>query len=92
MHEAIYCFDTASVKFAIYPEGPDGPRIIAQVGEDPLRDYFGATGGAESLVDAFVAHASRIEGKALQRYRTTSHKPVVLSSEDFGFENQIEFS
>jgi hypothetical protein len=36
MSEAIYCFDTAAVKFAIYPEGGTGPRIIAEIGEDPL--------------------------------------------------------
>ncbi|MEJ8851360.1 hypothetical protein [Variovorax rhizosphaerae] len=89
MSDAIYCFDTAAVKFAIYPEGGDGPRIIAEIGEDPLRHHFGATGGGDSLVDAFVSHAPTIESTALKRYRAEPHKPVFLSSEDFELAEQI---
>jgi hypothetical protein len=92
MHEAIYCFDTAVVKFAIYPDGTSGPRVIAQIGEDPLRYFFGATGGAESLVEAFECHASRIEGQALKRYRAAPRKPVLLSSDDFELVEQIDIA
>jgi hypothetical protein len=92
MTEAIYCFDTAAVKFAIYPEGGDGPRIIAAIGEDPLRHHFGATGGGDSLVDAFVNHAPEIQSRAVKRYRAEPRKPVLLSSEDFEFAEQIRLS
>ena len=43
--DAIYCFDRASVLFAIYPEGRAGPRVVAQISEDALRDIFDAHGG-----------------------------------------------
>ncbi|MET0542943.1 MAG: hypothetical protein ABWZ88_14470 [Variovorax sp.] len=92
MSEAIYCFDTAAVKFAIYPEGGNGPRIIAEIGEDPLRHHFGATGGGDSLVDAFVSHATEIKSRALKRYRAEPRKPVLLSSEDFELAEQIRLS
>ncbi|MEJ8858150.1 hypothetical protein WKW79_26520 [Variovorax robiniae] len=92
MSEAIYCFDTAAVKFAIYPEGGNGPRIIAEIGEDPLRHHFGATGGGDSLVEAFVSHAPEIRTRALKRYRAEPRKPVLLSSDDFALEEQIRVS
>jgi hypothetical protein len=92
MSDAIYCFDTAGVRFAIYPHGREGLRVIAEIGEDPLRHHFGAKGGAESLVEAFIAHASRIEGRALKRYRSEPRVAVLLTSEDFDLADQIEFS
>jgi len=33
--EAIFCFDTATVRFAIYPDGFEGPRIVAQIAKAP---------------------------------------------------------
>ena len=39
MVEAIYCYDTASVRFAVYDEGR---RIVADIGEYALRDVFRA--------------------------------------------------
>jgi len=36
MSEAIYCFDTATVRFAIYPEGPVGERVIAENIDDSI--------------------------------------------------------
>ena len=83
MSEAIFCFDTATVRFAIYPQGRQGPRIIAAIGEDPLRDLFGATGGGDTLLSAYEAHAARINARALERYGANPCKPVVLETVDF---------
>lgn len=83
MTEAIYCFDTATVRFAIYPEGPGGDRIVAEIAEDPLRDLFGASGGGDTLVAAYKAHAATIDARALDRYREASHRPVLLETRDF---------
>jgi hypothetical protein len=83
MSEAIYCFDTATVRFAIYPKGPAGGRIVAEIGEDPLRDLFGATGGGDSLVQAYERHAAVINARALERYREAPCKPVLLETLDF---------
>ncbi|MBU1357969.1 MAG: hypothetical protein KKC79_05955 [Gammaproteobacteria bacterium] len=81
--EAIYCFDTATVRFALYPSGPTGPRIIGQITEDALRDLFGARGGGDSLVAACRSNFDAIEAKALERYRAAPSSMVTLTTKDF---------
>jgi len=81
--EAIHCFDKGTVRFAIYPEGMDGPRILAEISEDALRDLFGARGAGESLVQACELHFGAIEPRALQCYHDHPRQPVMLQSEDF---------
>jgi len=81
--DAIYCFDRASVLFAIYPNGPEGPRVVAEISEDALRDIFGARGGGSSLVEACRNHFDLIEEAALQRCRHAPGKPVTLKTRDF---------
>lgn len=81
--EAIFCFDTATVRFAIYPDGFEGPRIVAQIAEPALRDHFGAREGAESLIQAYELHAREIDTKALKRYRALQGSSVVLAPADF---------
>ena len=91
MSEAIFCFDTASVRFAIYPpEGFGGPRVIAEIGEDPLRDHFGATGGGDSLLEAYQLHSAEICAKAMARHLAAPHKPVFLTSADFDWVDQVD--
>ncbi|MEJ8813152.1 hypothetical protein WKW77_18850 [Variovorax ureilyticus] len=79
--EAIYCFDTASVRFAIYPEG--GGRFVAEIAEDPLRDFFGADGGGDSLVQAYECNAGLINMLAIERHLSSGGRPVRLESSDF---------
>ncbi|MDM0071256.1 hypothetical protein [Variovorax sp. J31P207] len=83
MSEAIYCFDTATVRFAIYPEGPAGERVIVEIAEDPLRDLFGAEGGGDTLVEAYKTHAAIIDACALERHHEAPHRPVLLETRDF---------
>ena len=83
MSEAIFCYDTATVRFAIYPQGKQGPRCIAAIGEDPLRDLFGAKGGGETLVRAYQENAALIDALALARYRKVPGRPVLLGTMDF---------
>jgi hypothetical protein len=83
MPEAIYCFDTATVRFAIYPEGLAGDRIIAAIGEDPLRDLFGARNGGDSLVQAYLSNAPSIDTLAIERYRELPGGEVLLETADF---------
>ena len=64
--EAIYCSDRATVRFAIYPDGFDGPRILAEISEDALRDLFGAHAGSDSLLQACQLHFGLIEAVALE--------------------------
>lgn len=81
--DAIYCFDRASVLFAIYPEGGKGPRIVAEISEDALRDVFGAHGAGDSLVEACQSHCDVIEEAALRHYRQNPKAPVLLATRDF---------
>lgn len=83
MTQAIYCFDTATVRFAIYPEGLESDRVVAEIAEDPLRDLFGATGGGDTLVAAYEANAAAIVARALERYHEAPHRPVLLETRDF---------
>ncbi|MBB3181958.1 hypothetical protein [Variovorax sp. Sphag1AA] len=81
--DAIYCFDRASVLFPIYPDGPTGHRVIAEISEDTLRDLFGATGGGESLVQACKEHFDVIEQMALHLHRRDPHRSLILETQDF---------
>lgn len=81
--DAVYCFDRACVLFAISPEGPQGPRIVAEISEDALRDVFGARGGPESLEQTFRLHFDLIEAAALRRYRHAPMLPIELGIGDF---------
>lgn len=81
--EGIHCFDTASVRFAFYPEGPAGPRVIAQISEETLRDEFGVREMGEGLLDACRRHFYVIEPTAIARYRAMPRALVTLTLEDF---------
>lgn len=83
MSEAIYCFDTATVRFFIYPDGVQGSCCVAEIGEDPLRDIFGARGGGDSLVDAFLRNDELIKSRAIERHRHGLGGTVVLETADF---------
>jgi len=87
--EAIFCFDTATVRFAIYPDGFDGPRILAQITESALRDHFGARGGGETLVEAYDRHSPEIDEKALKCYCREPGAPIVLHTADFDAEARL---
>ncbi|MET3182055.1 hypothetical protein ABL840_24290 [Variovorax sp. NFACC27] len=81
--EGIYCFDTASVRFAIYPDGPDGARILAQISENTLHDEFGVREMGEQLTAACRKHFDAILPAAIARYRADPHQPVTLTHADF---------
>lgn len=89
--DAIYCFDRASVLFAIYPTGSAGLRIVAQIAEEALRDVFGAQGGGQSLVTACRDHFDQIEAAALRHYRRDPRKPVLLETADFAVASSLAF-
>ena len=81
--EGIYCFDTATVRFAFYPEGPAGPRVIAQISEETLHDEFGVREMGDGLLDACRKHFYVIEPTAIARYRAMPERPITLTLEDF---------
>ncbi len=82
--EGIYCFDTASVRFAFYPDGDDGARILGLISEQTLRDVCGARDGSgESLLATCRSHFSLIRDKAIERYSAEPSRAVVLTTGDF---------
>ncbi|MDM0105800.1 hypothetical protein QTH97_12710 [Variovorax sp. J22R24] len=81
--EAIHCLETETVRFAIYPDGFDGPRIMAHIADDALRTLFGASNDEISLLDACEAHFDVIEPKALERYSASPRSAVTLAIGDF---------
>ncbi len=83
--EAVYCFDKASVRFALYPDGFDGTRVLAEISEDALRDVFGARGNGDSLVETCKMHFSAIEARALEHYRAVPRGSLNLVTDDFSF-------
>lgn len=50
MFEAIYRIDTACVRFAFYPDGDDGVRILGDISENTLRHIWGAHMCEQGLV------------------------------------------
>jgi hypothetical protein len=78
--EAIHCTETKTVRFAIYPDGLDGPRIIAHISEAALRGLSPASDG--DLTETCESHFDCIEAKALERYREAPSAPIVLDATD----------
>ena len=83
--EGIYCFDTASVRFAFYPEGPDGPRVVAQISEETLHDEFGAREMGDGLLETCKRYFHVIEPVAIARYQAQAgqHGTITLTVDDF---------
>ena len=81
--EGIYCFDTATVRFAVYPDGPEGARVVAQISENTLRDKFGAREVGSRLLDACRRHFDAIQPAAIARYRADPRGPITLTLDDF---------
>ncbi|HJS05131.1 MAG TPA: hypothetical protein VJ832_16740 [Variovorax sp.] len=80
--EAIHCAETKTVRFAIYPDGLDGPRIMAHVSEAALRGLCDSPGEDPDLTTTCEAYFDCIEAKALERYRAAPSKPIVLGPAD----------
>ncbi|MBT2322401.1 hypothetical protein J7E62_08600 [Variovorax paradoxus] len=78
--EAIHCTETRTVRFAIYPDGLDGPRIIAHISEAALRDLSPTLDG--DLTQTCESYFRCIEAMALERYRAAPSTPIVLSAAD----------
>jgi hypothetical protein len=81
--EGIYCFDTATVRFAVYPDGPEGARIIAQISEETLHDVFGTRNMGDRLLETCKTHFDAIGAAALRRYRANPNQPIDLGVGDF---------
>jgi hypothetical protein len=78
--EAIHCAETKTVRFAIYPDGLDGARIIAHISEAALRGLSPTRDG--DLTETCENYFDCIEAKAVERYRAEPSAPIVLDATD----------
>ena len=83
--EAIHCYDRGTVRFAVYPDGMDGPRVLAEVSEDALRDVLGASGGPESLLLACELNFPVLEEQVVRRFREDPRRAIYLETRDLLF-------
>lgn len=67
--EAICCSDRATVQFAIYPDGFDGPRILAEISEGRTARSVRSACQRRQLLQACQLHFGLIEAVALERHR-----------------------
>jgi hypothetical protein len=81
--EGIYCFDTASVRFAVYPNGPDGARVVAHISEDTLHDAFGTREVGDGLLQACKIHFDALEAAVVARFRADPRWPLMITLDDF---------
>lgn len=86
MFEGIYRIDTASVRFAFYPDGDDGARILGDISENTLRDVWGAQMCEQGLIEVCTQHFTLIEARAIAAYRTDPTRPIVLNASDFNMQ------
>jgi hypothetical protein len=81
--EAVYIGLSSSVRFAIYPEGLDGPRILVEISAQALETLFGADHFPESHVAACCLHFHRIQQVAVRHHQSNPLEAVMLEAKDF---------
>ena len=81
--EGIHRFDLRSIRFAFYPDGLDGGRILADISEQTLAHVFGNRLSEESWIDLCARHQFLLAAKALMQYRADPSLPIELAVKDF---------
>jgi hypothetical protein len=81
--EAVYFSSRATVRFAIYPNGFEGARVLVEISKRALCDVFGAQDDGVSLIATYRAHFSKIQVRALSRYCHEPSVAVLLDNDDF---------
>lgn len=80
--EAIYLPVSKTVRFAIYPDGQDGPRILAEITERILCERYGASESARNLVERYQSNFMEIQTMALKLYAQSPSTSIVLDKEN----------
>lgn len=86
--EAIYLSAHKTVRFAIYPDGLEGPRILAEVSEDALKKYCGAADSENEMVASYRANFSKIQMLALEKYTRSPSTFILVDEEDMKHGNR----
>jgi hypothetical protein len=81
--EAVHLKDSGAVRFIIYPQDLDGPRVLVEIAEDALEELFGAGKNPKSWVNACCVHYDFIKEVALYHNRSFPELPIRLQTADF---------
>jgi hypothetical protein len=81
--EGIYCFDRGVVRFAIFPTGANGPRVLADISEEALTDVFKVKGGGDSWLQGCAANFEVIAAAAIKKWTDDPHTELRLEPPDF---------
>lgn len=79
--EAIYLPERRTVRFAIYPGGHEGPRILAEITGQALTECYEAQDSAQELIKAYQTHFAAIQTMALSMYAQSPATPVELNQD-----------
>lgn len=86
MHfEGIYCFDRGVVRFAIFPTGAAGPRILADISEEALADIFRVRGGGDAWLQGCDLNFDTIAAAAIKKWSSDPGAQILLEPPDFRF-------
>jgi hypothetical protein len=81
--EGIYCFDRGVVRFAIFPPGAGGPRVLADISEEALAEIFKVRGGGDACLQGCAANFAVIATAATEKWTAYPGAEVRLEPQDF---------
>lgn len=81
--EGIYCFDRGVVRFAIFPAGVPGPRVLADISEGALAGIFQVRGDENSLLRGCSINFNIIAAAAIQKWNRNPSDQIRLDAADF---------
>jgi hypothetical protein len=86
--ESVYLSVHKTVRFAIYPAGMEGPRILAEVSKEALKTHCGASESPGEIVASYQANFGKIQMMALEKYANSPSAFILIDEEDFKQSNQ----
>lgn len=81
--EAFHTPARKTVRFAIYPDGFEGPRISAEITECALCEIYGSNDSVDDLIACYRANFVEIQMIALKRHHRSPSVAICLEKEDF---------
>lgn len=81
--EGIYCFDRGVVRFAFFPLGAIGPRVLADISEEALTDVFKIRGGGDAWLRGCAANIDVIAAAAQKKWADRPSAEIRLEASDF---------
>ena len=80
--EAVHCQDRRTVRFAVYPDGFEGPRILAEVTEEFLWAMSGRHMDSDALVRVCEQNFESLERLVIRRFRLDPRQRMLVGVKD----------